>query len=279
MRYFLGCDAAKLKLDLCLIDGSGTELWHDAVANDEVILTELLLALTGSYAANEDSLTAVVEATGCYHYALLDASLTAQVPCLVYNPLLTKQGIRASVRGKKTDQTDALLIARMGLRGEGRVYTGEPFAAVKHRIRSYQKLGVVDGVVNQHLTHLTAMSGDNLDAAIQSVFMAIRDSIATARKTLYKELATSVDGDIFTRLQTIPGVGPYVAASLLGEIQTMERFKTAHALTAYAGLDPRVRQSGKSLNSTGRLSETPLDKPGACMSRIASKAMPPRIVR
>jgi len=35
----------------------------------------------------------------------------------------------------------------------------------------------------------------------------------------------------------------------------MERFNSAHALTAYAGLDPRIRQSGKSLNSTGRLTK------------------------
>ena len=99
------------------------------------------------------------------------------------------------------------------------------------------------------------MSGDNLDEPIQSVFTTIRDSITAARKTLYKELAASVDDDIFTRLQTIPGVGPYVSASLVGEIQSMERFSSAHALVAYAGLDPRVRQSGKSLNSTGRLSK------------------------
>jgi len=137
MHYFLGCDTAKLKLDLSLIDESGIELWHDRIANDETTLVELLLTLAGEYGDPEDTLTAVVEATGRYHYALLDASLTAQVPCLVYNPLLTKQGIKASVRGKKTDRTDALLIARMGLRGEGRVYTGEPFAAVKSHVRSY----------------------------------------------------------------------------------------------------------------------------------------------
>jgi transposase len=255
MRYFLGFDAAKLKLDLSLVDESGVELWHDKVANDEVILTELLLTLAGEYDGVGNILTAVVEATGRYHYPLLDASLTTQVPCLVYNPLLTKQGIKASVRSKKTDRTDALLIARLGLRGEGRVYTRELYPVTKLHARSYQKLGMVDGVVSRHVTHLTAMSGDNLSETVQAVFAAVRDSITTARKALYKELAKSADGPAFTRLQTIPGIGPYIAASLIGEIQAMERFSSGHALVAYAGLDPKIRQSGKSLNSTGRLSK------------------------
>ena len=49
-----------------------------------------------------------------------------------------------------------------------------------------------------------------------------------------------------------------VAASLIGEIQDMEKFRGTHglkALIAYAGLDPRIRQSRKSLNSTGRLTK------------------------
>jgi transposase len=255
MRYFLGFDAAKLKLDMSLIDETSSELWHDKVTNDETMLSELLLTLADEYAVAGDTLTAVVEATGRYHTPLLDASITAGIPCKVYNPLLTKQGIKASVRGKKTDRSDALLVARMGLRGEGRLYTREPYPITKSHARSYQKLGTVDGAVSRHVTHLTAMAGDNLSETIQSVFTAIRDSIAAARKTLYKELATSAEGLTFTRLQTIPGVGPYVAASLIGEIQTMERFRSAHCLVAYAGLDPKVRQSGKSLNSTGRLSK------------------------
>jgi transposase len=255
MRYFLGFDAAKLKLDMSLIDESSAELWHDKIANDEATLSELLLMLADEYDGGGNTLTAVVEATGRYHTPLLDASITAGIPCKVYNPLLTKQGIKASVRGKKTDRSDALLIARMGLRGEGRVYAREPFPATKSHARSYQKLGMVDGAVSRHVAHLTAMSGDNLSETIQSVFTAIRDSIATARKTLYKELAASAEGSVFTRLQTIPGIGPFVAASLIGEIQSMERFHSAHSLIAYAGLDPKVRQSGKSLNSTGQLSK------------------------
>ncbi len=50
-------------------------------------------------------------------------------------------------------------------------------------------------------------------------------------------------------LHTIPGVGPIAAATILGEIGDIRRFKTASALVAYAGIDPSVKQSGE-FNST-----------------------------
>lgn len=59
----------------------------------------------------------------------------------------------------------------------------------------------------------------------------------------------------FRLLQTIPGVGPYIAASLIGEVQDIRRFPKAKQLIAHAGLDTKIRQSGKTLNSTGRLTK------------------------
>jgi transposase len=253
MIFFLGCDVAKSKIDVSLINEQGIEQWADKVPSDVVTLAVFLLTLTGHYI--DDGITCVVEATGRYHYPLLEAAVATHVPIKVYNPLLTKQGIKASVRGKKTDRTDALLIARLGLRGEGRLYAGEPYMTTKLHARSYQKLGTVSTMLTRHTEHLNAMHAIGLDVAVQDTFNAIQASITVARKALYKELAASAAGPIFTRLQTIPGRGPYVAASLIGEIQDMERFKVAHALTAYAGLDPRIRQSGKVLNSTGRLTK------------------------
>ena len=50
-------------------------------------------------------------------------------------------------------------------------------------------------------------------------------------------------------LHTIPGVGIIAAATILGEIGDIRRFKTSSALVAYAGIDPSVKQSGE-FNST-----------------------------
>lgn len=46
-------------------------------------------------------------------------------------------------------------------------------------------------------------------------------------------------------LQTLPGIGPQTAATLLGELGTMSRFASAKALVAYVGFYPQLAQSGE----------------------------------
>ncbi|MBR4085511.1 MAG: IS110 family transposase, partial [Lachnospiraceae bacterium] len=50
-------------------------------------------------------------------------------------------------------------------------------------------------------------------------------------------------------LHTIPGIGIIAAATILGEIGDIKRFRNASALLAYSGIDPSVKQSGE-FNST-----------------------------
>jgi len=89
----------------------------------------------------------------------------------------------------------------------------------------------------------------------QLILTDVSQAIATARAEIFKELSKSADGEAYTLLQTIPGIGPYIAASILGEIQNIDRFHSSDSLVAYAGLDPKIKQSGKVLNSTGRLTK------------------------
>jgi transposase len=46
------------------------------------------------------------------------------------------------------------------------------------------------------------------------------------------------------RLQTLPGVGPIIAATMRAELGDVARFAHVDQVVAYAGLDPRTRQSG-----------------------------------
>ena len=251
--YFLGCDVAKLKLDVTLITAQSQELWSDTIPNEQAAIAAFLLTLSGAHP--DETIILVVESTSTYHLPFVETSHAVALPCLIYNPLITKSGIKGSVRGKKTDRTDALVIARMGLRGEGRLYTPEPFITTKHYARGCQKLSILHSSFQQYKNHISELLDGEITDDAQKLLTGIQTAIQDARKQLYKDLAESANGPVFTRLQTIPGIGPYVASSLIGEIQTMERFNSAHALTAYAGLDPRIRQSGHTLNSTGRLTK------------------------
>ena len=50
-------------------------------------------------------------------------------------------------------------------------------------------------------------------------------------------------------LLSMPGVGRVTAATFVSEVPDVGAFASAAKLAAYAGLAPRVRQSGRSLNS------------------------------
>ena len=56
-------------------------------------------------------------------------------------------------------------------------------------------------------------------------------------------------------LTTISGIGPILAAAILGEIGDIHRFKNAKALVAYAGVDPSVMQSGEFTAKKAHLSK------------------------
>lgn len=251
--YFLGCDVAKDKLDISLVDANGQELWADKVANESTVLVEYLLNLSGAYP--DCKLTVVAEATACYHHNLVDAAEAIHMPCVVYNPLLTKQQTRATIRGKKTDRTDATMIARLGLRGEGQLQVPQPYRAVRYQARSAQKLGHFRIAFKLHTNHLDSVLDNGLSDELRQLMEGIQTAILEAREQLYADLADSAKGPVFDLLQTITGIGPYVAASLIGEIQDITRFTSTKALIAYSGLDPRIRQSGHTLNSTGRLTK------------------------
>lgn len=75
--------------------------------------------LNGAYP--DETIILVVESTGTYHLPFVETSNALAIPCLIYNPIITKSGIKSNIRGKKTDRTDAVLIARRGLQGEGRL--------------------------------------------------------------------------------------------------------------------------------------------------------------
>jgi transposase len=58
------------------------------------------------------------------------------------------------------------------------------------------------------------------------------------------EISTALAGDVnYLALQTIPGVGPVLAAVFVAEIGDIHRFASAPQLCSWAGLTPRHRES------------------------------------
>lgn len=60
-----------------------------------------------------------------------------------------------------------------------------------------------------------------------------------------RRVAELLDGEIARRLQTIPGVGPAITATLMAEIGDIDRFGDVDQLLAFAGVHPAERSSGR----------------------------------
>ena len=58
-------------------------------------------------------------------------------------------------------------------------------------------------------------------------------------------VATLLDGELARRLQTIPGIGPAICATLIAEIGDIHRFSDFDQLVAYAGVHPAEQSSGQ----------------------------------
>lgn len=56
-------------------------------------------------------------------------------------------------------------------------------------------------------------------------------------------------------IETVPGVGPVLAAAIIGEIGDIHRFSNARKLVAFAGLDATVRESGQFSGTRNRISK------------------------
>ena len=53
---------------------------------------------------------------------------------------------------------------------------------------------------------------------------------------------------------SVPGIGPLTAGIILGELRDPSRFSSRKEVTAFAGLDPSVKESGK-MRKTGKISK------------------------
>ena len=172
---------------------------------------------------------------------------------------------------KKTDRIDAQLLAHL-LRIGG---LPEPVHVPSHRSRELRGLlvarrqlvhmrtrlvNVVRGLARQQRIELrpralrthggwSQLAAAELSPALREVVAAYEatvQAVGTALGALDRQLAQRARRDPrVARLETMPGVGPVCAQTLVAAVDTIDRFATAKKLVAYAGLAPSVRASGE----------------------------------
>lgn len=105
------------------------------------------------------------------------------------------------------------------------------------------------------------------------------DVIEEAIDQVMEELRPGLDAPYRHVLETIPGIGPVLAAAIIGEVGDITRFPNAKALVAYAGLDATVRASGQFEGTRNRISKrgSPMLRNSFWLAAISARRFNPEL--
>ncbi len=245
--FTLGFDVAKGHHDVALTNKSGELKGRWQIANTTESVTDLLRAVQ----AKHPKLQVGCEATGSYQLPVLRSCLALGIPCRLLNPLATKQFTKSTIRGRKTDRDDALSIARLVLRGEGNLVTVASCSPARNYVRLATKVQQHIHALKLEQKYLSELTGLPAEAGFSVAITALEQLTTDLRQQATKQ----VDPTTYQLLTSLVGIGPAIAVSLSAEIGDINRFPGAKQLVAYAGLDPRVRQSGTVLHRNTRLTK------------------------
>lgn len=243
----IGVDIAKAKFDVAAwIDGKyKTKVFPNTPTGFEAFLTWLRPFAPAHVC---------MEATGRYGEALATCLVEQGVTVSVVNPAQIHAFGKAELNRTKTDQSDAKLIARFCQLHQPPAWQPLPPAvrqlqALVRRLDDLMALRQMernrqdgaDATVQASLARVLAL----LDAELKQTRAAIHDHVDQ-----HPDLCQQRD-----LLDTIPGLGEATIAVLLASLGDIHRFDNAKQVTAFAGLSPAQRQSGKYQGQT-RLSKT-----------------------
>jgi transposase len=185
----------------------------------------------------------VVEATGGYQRAVVDALFRAGLAVAVVNPARVRQFARACGLLAKTDKLDAQVLAVFGQRVQPRRYEGKSDAEKELSallVRRKQVEDMLKAEQNRLRTSAPSLRGsvERMIAYLKEEKKRLDEQI---RELMNEQKAWQEQTEI---LRSAPGVGPVTTATLLAELPElgkMDRKKIA----ALVGVAPMNYDSGK----------------------------------
>lgn len=233
-------DVAKHELVGARMNKGGTVKERYTVKNDPDSIMLFLDSL------KKTKITIGSEATAEYHLHLARACLARSIPFKLINPLITKQFTRSTVRKRKTDYDDAEIIGKCLLQGSGRALSPDDLLPATRILRTATDLSqMARSLKGKRIRYVEHFPETKL---VQSTLFEAEDALMRAAAILKTHGTGFIDHKKRALAETIIGIGPSLSATIVAEIGNPDRFAGGKRLVAYAGLDPKVRQSGALLH-------------------------------
>lgn len=200
---------------------------------------------------------ACMEATGSYWRALATHLHDAGHTVAVVNPSRIKAYAQSELLRTKTDAVDAALIARFAVAQRPEAWKPWP-----PEIRELQELSRhLEFLKRSRAQHHTRAQTPDLPQRVVRSSQELIAQLDLQIDDLEKAIRDHIDRHPGLRskrdlLLSIPGIAHTTAAAILAEMPMLDQFASAQAVAAYAGLSPRLRQSGSSVRGRARLCKT-----------------------
>ena len=231
-RCLAGIDVSKTSLDVCVLTPQGR--WSGRTADPAAlvpILRRRRVAL------------AVLEPTGGYERPVLAALQAAGVPAALVNARHIRAFARASGRLAKTDRVDAQLLAEYAERmaPEPRPPKSEARDRLCALLRRRRQLV---GMRKAERTRRQQTPQADIAEDITRSIAGLTAEIRSLESRMAQHIADRPELAHCARLlQSMPGIGPVAAASLLAELPELGQL-TRRKIAALVGLAPFNRDSG-----------------------------------
>lgn len=200
-----------------------------------------------------------LEATGVYHLQLALVLRAAGVEVMVVNPRVAKDFARALSNRSKSDEVDARVLLTYARRMEFAAWQAPSAATLELREVGRRLSELVQSATDEK-NRLHARRASGVSATVMA---DVREHVAQleARIVRIEKAALAVIerdetlSEQFWIIEKARGFGRRSAILLLTELAVLDAAMTTRQVVAYAGLDPRVYESGTSVQKPVRISK------------------------
>jgi transposase len=200
-----------------------------------------------------------MEATGVYHLQLALALGAAGVEVMVVNPRVAKDFAGALSNRSKTDKVDTAVLLEYVVRMEFVAWQAPRPAVLELRELGRRISELVRASVEEK-NRLHARDASGLSSTVRR---DLGEHIVQLQKRIQAIESSAVEvvmGDALLReqfdlIRKARGFGRRTALLLLTELAVLDPTMTVRQLVAHAGLDPRVYESGTSVQKVVRISK------------------------
>jgi transposase len=229
----IGIDVGKLFLDIYILELDR----HWQVHNTADDIKELRKALKRFNLSR-----IVVEATGGYERTLVEILAEAELPVVVVQPINVRRFANAKGILAKTDRIDARVIALFGatLQPEIRPVSSKKVRHIRDLLARKRQLmeSRTQELNREHKAQ------DTMQRTHKRMIKFLEKELEWVNTRLTKEVALVTEWqETYDLLLSVPGIGPGVAHTLLGELPELGSL-TSRQVGALCGLAPYNRDSG-----------------------------------